>query len=280
MPRAAIANTIRPKNRLRILAAPTVLIQQPGDDVTPLIPIVPLELPDIKPLVVVEPIHGVTATLGAGMPINGLTPALFISVAPRGITPPSSLAVEFASGFESGDAVPNGETTPDDGTEQPLEDVIPVPPPSNDDVVPVVPETAPVPDAAPPAIPDEVVPIPVEDEVLPTQPELLDIGPIGVGPMPPGSIEVAPSGIPVGEGDDVEPRVPSGDVAPSPGVVMTLCAKPGSQPKRIAVATMNNRRICTPLSCPKRPGRSCQARQGRACCLFEIAPGGGRLRGR
>jgi len=234
------------------LAAPTVLIQQPGDDVTPLIPVVPLELPDIKPLVVVEPIHGVTATLGAGIPINGLTPALFMSVAPRGITPPSSLAVELASGFESGDAVPNGETTPDDGSEQPLEDAIPVPPPSNDDVVPVVPEAAPVPDAAPPAIPDEdeVVPIPVEDEVLPTQPELLDIGPIGVGPMPPGSIEVAPSGIPVGEGDGVEPRVPSGDVAPSPGVVMTLCARPASQLKKSMTAAMNNRRIKTSSGLP------------------------------
>src|SRR6185369_14587317 len=91
---------------------------------------------------------------------------------------------------------------------------------------------------------EDVVPaIPEEEEVVPTQLELLDIGPIGVGPMPPGSIPVAPSRIPVERLGEVEPRIPSGDVSPIPGVLTTLCAMPASQLKRIAAAAMNNRRI-------------------------------------
>jgi hypothetical protein len=164
------------------------------------------ELPDTKPLVIVEPTHGVAVMLGAGMPINELMPPLLISVEPRGIAPPLRPNVALAPGFDSGEAVPADETTPDDGREQLLEDAAPVPPPSNVDAVP---------DIALPAIP-------VEDEMLPTQLELLDIGPIGVGPMPPGSIAVAPSGIPAGEAGEVEPRTPSGDVSPILGVFVRL----------------------------------------------------------
>jgi hypothetical protein len=220
----------------------------------PPVPIDPVEpeLPDPNPLLMVEPIHGVTATLGAGMPINGLIPTLFISVAPRGITPPSSLAVEFASGFESGDAVPNGETTPDDAEEQLFEVVAEaVPPPSNDDVVPVVPMAAPpaIP-AEPAAMPVEEPAIPIEEEVVPMQLELLDIGPMGVGPMPPGSISVAPSGIPVGEPDAVEPGIPSGDVSPMLGVFVMLCVRPASELHRSTTAAMNNRRIKTSSGLP------------------------------
>ena len=187
------------------------------------------EPPDTNPLVFVEPTHGVAVMLGAGMPINELTPPLSISVAPRGIAPPLRPNVALAPGFDSGEAVPADETTPDDGKKQ-LFEVEPVPPPSNDDVIPGVPEVE------PPAIP-------VEDEVPPTQLELLDVGPIGVGPIPPGSIVVAPSGIPVGEPDEVEPGIPSGDVSPMPGVVVRLCVRPASQLKRSTTATMNNRRI-------------------------------------
>jgi hypothetical protein len=188
----------------------------------------------IAPVVIVEPTHGVVVVLGAGIPINGLTPPLSISVAPRGIVPPLRLVMVPVPGVESGDAVPLDEAVPDDGRVQPLEVVDPAPPPSNVEVVPLIP------DAAPPATPDE-------DGENPAQPKLLELleplGPIGIGPRPPGSIEVAPSGIPVWRGEDVEPRVPSGEVAPIPGVVVTLCAKPTSQLKRIAVAAMNNRLI-------------------------------------
>jgi len=86
--------------------------------------------------------------LGAGIPINGLIPALSISVAPRGIVPPLRLVVAPVPGVKSGDAVPLDEIVPDDEREQPLEVVDP-PPPSNVEVVPLVP------DAAPPATPDE-----------------------------------------------------------------------------------------------------------------------------
>jgi hypothetical protein len=154
-------------------------------------------------VVIVEPIHGVAVLVGGAIPINGLMPGLFISVEPRGIVPPLSVTVLPVPGLDSGDAIPIGETLLDDKLDdvdvQPLE-VDPMPPPSNDVVAPV------------PAIPEEEPAIPgEEEEVVPMQlelielempelletPEPLDIGPTGVGPKPPGSIEVAPSGIPV-----------------------------------------------------------------------------------
>jgi hypothetical protein len=176
----------------------------------------------------VEPTHGVAVMLGAGTPINELTPPLLSSVAPSGIAPPPRFDVTLAPGVDSGEAVPVDDITPDDGKEQLLDATAePMPPPSNDDVVPV---------AAPPAIP-------VEEEVVPMQLGLLDIGPMGVGPMPPESISVAPSGIPVGE-PEVEPGIPSGDVSPMPGVFVTLCVRPASQLQKSTTATMkNNRRI-------------------------------------
>jgi hypothetical protein len=184
----------------------------------------------------VVPTHGVAVMLGAGTPINELTPPLSSSVAPSGIAPPPRFDVALAPGLDSGEAVPVDETTPDDGAEQLLEVVADaMPPPSNDDVVPVVPIVA------PPAIP-------VDEEVVPTQLELLDTGPMGVGPMPPGSISVAPSGIPVGEPDEVEPGIPSGDVSPMPGVVVTLCVRPASELQSSTTAAMNNRRIKNLLS--------------------------------
>jgi hypothetical protein len=197
----------------------------------------------------VEPTHGVAVTLGAGTPINELTPPLSSSVAPSGMAPPPRFDVALAPGFDSGEAVPVDDTTPDDGAEQLLEVVADaMPPPSNDDDAPVVPM------AAPPAIPVEEPATPVEEEVVPMQLELLDIGPMGVGPMPPGSISVAPSGIPVGEPDEVEPGIPSGDVSPMPGVVVTLCVRPASELQRSTTAAMNNRRIKN-LLWPASPAR-------------------------
>jgi hypothetical protein len=202
----------------------------------------------------VEPTHGVAVTLGAGTPINELTPPLSSSVAPSGMAPPPRFDVALAPGVDSGEAVPADETTPDDGNEQLFEVVAEaIPPPSNDDVVPVVPMAAPpaIP-AAPAAIPVEEAAIPIEEEVVPMQLELLDIGPMGVGPVPPGSISVAPSGIPVGEPDEVEPGIPSGDVSPMPDVLVTLCVRPASELQRSTTAAMNNRRIKPPLGCLKR----------------------------
>jgi hypothetical protein len=162
-----------------------VPIQQPLDDVMPLALVDP---------VMVDPTQGVVVLLGAGMPINELVPPLSISVAPRGIVPPLRLVAVPVPGVKSGDAIPFGDTVPDDETVQPLEVVDPTPPPSNVEAVPLIP------DAAPPATP--------EDGENPAQPMLLELlvvlelleplGPIGIGLRPPpGSIEVAPSGIPV-----------------------------------------------------------------------------------
>jgi hypothetical protein len=214
-------------------------------------------------VVIVEPAQGVALLIGGAIPINGLIPGLVISVAPRGIVPPLSCVVVVAPGFDRGDAVPAGETLLGDVDEQPLEVLLepvvdPMPPPSNDEVMPV------------PPIPEEEPAIPDEEEVVPMQlefmelempelfdmPEPLDIGPSGVGPKPPGSIEVAPSGIPAGSPGDVDPGVPSGDVAPSPGAVMTLCAKATPQLKVTAAAAMNKRRIGFSCSAPKPPGAS------------------------
>ena len=221
-----------------------------------------LKLPDANPLVMDEPTHGVAVMLGAGTPISELTPPLSSSVAPSGIAPLPRLDVALAPGVDSGEAVPADETTPDDGKEQPLEVVADaIPPPSNEDVVPVVPI------AAPPAIPEEDPAIPVEEEVVPMQLEVLDSGPIGVGPMPPGLISVALSGIPVGEPDAVEPGIPSGDVSPMPGVVVMLCVRPASQLQRSTPAAINNRRIKTSSNQPLRR-RAAHAKSGT--CIAKL----------
>jgi hypothetical protein len=185
-----------------------------------------------------EPPQGVVVLVGGGIPINELIPPLFISVAPRGMVPPLRLVA--VPGEKSGDAIPLDETVPDEGTVQPLVVVDPTPPPSNVEVVPLIP------DAAPPAIPDE-------DEEPAAQPRLLELiepvelleppGPVGSGLRPPDSTEVAPSGIPVWRGDDMEPGMPSGDVTPRPGELITLCARLISQVKRITAPAISNRRI-------------------------------------
>ena len=64
-----------------------------------------------------------------------------------------------------------------------------------------------------------------------------------VGLKPPGSIEVAPRGIPVGNPEGVEPTAPSGDVIPSPGALNTLCAKLAWELSRIAAVTTIASRI-------------------------------------
>jgi hypothetical protein len=207
-----------------------------------------------EPSVVIEPMHGVVVIVlpGAGTPTSGLMPALFISVAPSGIAPPSSLRVPGVPGI--GDAVPADETTPVDGKGQPV--VEPMPPPSNDEVMPdvpdspsvVVPDNAPpviAPDTAPPAnVPEAALPIiPVEDELVPRQLAVGVVGPNGAGPTPPGLISVAPNGMPVGRVGEVAPAMPSGEVIPIPGIAIPLCARPASHPKRIRAAAMNNRRI-------------------------------------
>jgi hypothetical protein len=150
-------------------------------------------MPKVVPAVVV-PGHGVTGVVaGAGSVIIGLTPRLLSSVAPNGtVVIPGSTEVAV----ESGDAVPAGDTFVDDPGAQFVETN---PPPSK-----VVPAVADVPTWVPPMVAGALVLIVVQ----------------GTGLNPPGSISVAPSGIPVGPEGVVEaPSIPVGDVIPNAGVV-------------------------------------------------------------
>jgi hypothetical protein len=61
------------------------------------------------------------------------------------------------------------------------------------------------------------------------------------GLKPPGSISVEPSGTPVGAPDVGELSPPSGDVAPSAGVLRAVCAWPSPQLNKIAVIVRSSR---------------------------------------
>lgn len=192
--------------------------------------------PGAKPALpmVVRPPHGDgDVMLGAGTVIIGLTPPLLSSVESSGIAPPLSLRLALAPSVDGGDAVPlvagAGESTHADVAEPPAA----TPPPSKVVVAPVVP----------------VVPVVAED-VVPDMPSgetfVLQVGP-GTGLKPPGSISVAPSGMPVPL-DPIEPGTPSGDVARSPGVLIVVCASAAPQLIRIAAAITSHRRIDTSWS--------------------------------
>src|SRR5262249_23479791 len=74
------------------------------------------------------------------------------------------------------------------------------------------------------AIPDPLDPVMPED--IPAAPLALQFE-TGAGLKPPGSISVAPSGIPVALFDPLdalEPNTPSGDVVPRLDVLIPLCA--------------------------------------------------------
>jgi hypothetical protein len=274
LPPAAISSTARMINRLRM--SPHGVFQQPDADPVPVKPLLPRDIDvPVEPVrpevpvarlevpVTVEPVHGVTG-LGSGMPIIGLTPRLPISVEPRGMVPPLRVDVAPVPGLASGDAVPLDEIAPDEAEAhvdvvvvpgiEVVGDIALVPPPSKVELVP--------------AVPDPVVPavvIPGNDEPVPTQFAPLPDDPIGAGLRPPGSSSVAPSGIPVGELDDVEPRVPNGDVAPMAGAVIGLCARLASQLTTSAIAATNTRRIEASSRATSRRKLSA-IRMARGCC--------------
>jgi hypothetical protein len=165
---------------------------------------------------VVEPLHGDVIVFGIGTPISGLTPPLSISVAPSGIVPPFSVVLEAVPDVDSGEATPVEVILLDPQTEVELIDPVELNPlPSKVEFVPGI-----------EAIPDPLVPESLEyEEPLALQVEL------AVGLRPPGSISVAPSGMPVPPFDPVgalEPSMPSGDVAPMAepmaGMPVGLCA--------------------------------------------------------
>jgi hypothetical protein len=172
---------------------------------------------DAVEVFVVEPVHGDVIVLGIGTPISGLTPPLSISVAPSGIVPPFSVRPGFVPAIDSGEAEPL-ELRLFVDVQLDIELTEPVelnPPPSKLEFVPDI-----------EAIPDPLDPeSPEYEEPLALQVEL------AVGLRPPGSISVAPSGMPVPPFDPVgalEPSMPSGDVAPMAepmaGMPVGLCA--------------------------------------------------------
>lgn len=142
----------------------------------------------------VDPGHGVVVLFGPGTAISGLTPPLSISVAPSGIVPPFRFD-PLIVGVDSGEAVPAVDKL-DDAAVQPVETVEPAalnPPPSNVEL-PLV-----------PAIPDTEVPVGEQP-------------PFAAGLKPPGSISVAPNGMPV----PLDALEPSGDVLPIAEVLVGL----------------------------------------------------------
>jgi hypothetical protein len=161
--------------------------------------------------------------------INGLTPALSISVEPSGIVPPFNVKFEFVVVDESGVAVPLDVALLADALVEAQAEVIvePNPPPSKTE-----------PATGVEAIPDPLDPVIPEDIPENVDPLALQFE-IGAGLRPPGSISVAPSGMPVPPFDPVatlEPSMPSGEVAPRPDVVIALCAWAAPQPNRTAAA--------------------------------------------
>jgi hypothetical protein len=167
--------------------------------------------------------------------ISGLTPALSISVEPSGIVPPFNVKFEFVPIGESGDARPSDAALLADALVEVQAEVVvePNPPPSKAEPIGI-------PDPLDPFIPEDIPEYVAEPLVSQLE--------IGAGLKPPGSISVAPSGIPVvlfDPPDALEPSIPSGDVAsgevvPMPAPVIALCAWTAPQPNRMAAARRGN----------------------------------------
>ena len=185
-------------------------------------------MPALIEPIVVEPMHDGIRLLDIGAVISGLTPALSISVEPSGIVPPFNVKFEFVPG----DAKPPDVALLADALVEAQAEVVV--------------ETNPPPSKAEPtaveAIPDPLSPITPEDiPEYAADPLALQFE-VGAGLKPPGSISVAPSGIPVVLlPDALGPSIPSGDVAnedvvPMPAPVIALCAWAAPLPNRTAAA--------------------------------------------
>ena len=190
--------------------------------------------------------HDGIRLLDIGVVISGLTPALSISVEPSGIVPPFNVKFEFVPIEESGDAKPpDVALLADPLVEAHAEVVIELnPPPSKTEPLTGVEVPDPLSPVVPPSIPEYAAnPLVLQFE-------------IGAGLKPPGSISVAPKGIPVAlfdPPDVIEPCIPSGDVAsrdvvPMPAPVIALCAWAVPLPNRTAAA-MRDKSLIERLRC-------------------------------
>jgi hypothetical protein len=203
--------------------------------------------------------------LGVGTTGAALTPALPISTEPNGIpvraAPPGDtdgIAADDAALLELVPHVPEVAAPP--GSDVPVPAPIAVPPPSK-----VVPEPD-VPDEGLPAA-EHVVPVPV-----------IPIVPVGIGLRPGDASSVEPMGIPVG-GTDEPGVIPSGEVAPMPGVGLPIpptCAKAELPPmSTVSIAAINARRIVVSivLTQPTRPARQRRAKRTISLALPISWPG-------
>jgi hypothetical protein len=184
--------------------------------------------------------------LDIGVVISGLTPALSISVEPSGIVPPFNVKFEFVPIEESGDARPPDAALLADALVEAQAEVVvePNPPPSKAEPTGI----KAIPDPLDPVIPKDVPEYAAEPFVLQLE--------IGAGLKPPGSISVAPSGIPVGLFDPpvaLEPNSPSedvanGDVVAMPAPIVALCAWAAPLPIR-TTAAIRGKSLIEPLRC-------------------------------
>jgi hypothetical protein len=230
--------------------------QQPPDRFAPVVVVVP-GVPKV-PVIVDAPVQGVVETPGTGMPMNVLSPGALSSVEPSGIVLPPMVVPspapeeDVTAMFGEPTVAPEPQVLP--GVEPDV-----APPPSKVELDPAIP----LPVAA---IPVPVTDIPVLDAAVP-MPDVTvpghDVAPAS-GLVPPMLSSVAPSGMPIGPDGALKFMVPSGDVAPMPGVGPT-CAKPLPQPRRkMSPAMVRIRRIEASLSvcAPQDPMRRCHRRPG------------------
>jgi hypothetical protein len=200
------------------------------------LPIVPLEVIGLDAtllsvVVKVWPGSGTVSalTVGGVTVTNGLTPALMTSEEPSGMMPPLRDDPTVVPGVDRGEAMPVEAVRPDDAERQGF-DVVVVPEVKTFVIEVPIAETfedaPPLPSKVALVPPMELIPpiefIPVVEPVIeiPVQLALSIVGPIGVGLTPPGLSSVVPSGIPVVGSTALEPGMPSGDVAPSAGMLI------------------------------------------------------------
>jgi hypothetical protein len=205
--------------------------QQPFIDVVPVEPNVPVI---VVPVVGDVPGQGVAEMLGSGMPMVVLSPGVPTSVAPSGIVlplpmvPSPSPAAGLIAVPDAVPPVPIAAGLHVVAIDEP--DI--APPPSKVELDPAIPVPVIIP-VLDPEIPLLDVVMPVLEPAIP----VLDVAvpehnvPLASGLSPPVLSSVAPSGMPIGPDAALKFIVPSGDVAPMPGVGPT-CAKLLPQPRR------------------------------------------------
>lgn len=162
--------------------------------------------------------------LGAEKVTSGLTPRLFSSEASSGMVPPFSEKFEFVPGGDRGDAVPLDDVAAQlDEVAAPL----PVSPPPSDVVL------------TPAAVAPEPLPPDTSEDDDPVDEH-------STGLRPPGSISVAPNGIPLTLVPS-ELGMPSGEVDLSPDGLNELCAWLTPQLNTIAAIVASV--ACIEISC-------------------------------